>query len=211
MEFNKVIYHGECHCLVGNGNVEDDRCLKRFFTVNHLFDYKPKVAVCSSYLRLLIHNETYSQKHDWYNSIPTNIIGIILLEASYKIEHREKLITDSDFYKRGLYRQTRFIGDIYMGYSLCERPHITTHISMIDAIRILVDMRYIGQDNDFYTKFIYELNRYLRDIEGYKKYKANALKVKSLLYKIKQTSGDEFHSNLIELTLFINNLITNEK
>lgn len=187
----EIILHDECNCLISNG-IFDDKCIKRYFRVLDLNDFKHKyIGFCNEYLRLRIRKaQVEFEKKYYYDShvrIAKDVIENELKNYCVNKNYEEHCLFTNNV-KDLLTSKIHFV--------ICENPFVYQVFSLQDAINLYLDFPYVSS----IEKKIYEtINNYLQNIQ-YIKYKTKYKKLIAMNNKIsKFILQDERETFMLEL------------
>ena len=176
------IYHGDCECYLHD-------CISRSFVVYDVFhNNNLRIKVCNTYLRLLIQEEQY--KRTGYRLPHVEVIrGIInnyIPIRSYRSHQRKSNIKE-----------------IYISSTVCNRPYISTDISLLDAISCVIEShdnrsRWNKPHDDLIYSIIHELNKICEYYLKYAKYKSDHTQVKSIMKKLSLRNKHYFTKEELE-------------
>ncbi len=187
-----VVYHQECSCLFSNG-VEEDECLKRYYTVVDVENCTTKtIAICNETIRLKI-----AQKKAEYLIKDKAVIyyinnRVLLVESiiediisKYVCTTSITPVNDNDIFNR------------VISVKICERPYMYRYIPMKDAMEMSMNYNHYVSES-----VIRELKSYLSN-HLYKKYKTKYKKALSLINRLNRCYGEQKELVMNEILLSI--------
>ena len=140
----ETVFYDKCHHF-GNDNIENDKCLKRYFDITEAHsDIVKRLIVCNEFIRLKISstniqsviNNKYGESIYFDRANYRHIIDDMVHEV-FPPKHPLSCMETN---------MHRSIMNPVFDYVICERPYLMRGISLNDALRLILDY---GWDNVF--------------------------------------------------------------
>ncbi|NMB81509.1 MAG: hypothetical protein GYA14_06795 [Ignavibacteria bacterium] len=143
----ETVFYDKCHHF-GNDNIENDKCLKRYFDITEAHsDIVKRLIVCNEFIRLKISstniqsviNNKYGESIYFDRANYRHIIDDIVHEV-FPPKHPLSCMETN---------MHRSIMNPVFDYVICERPYLMRGISLNDALRLILDYGWDNVNREF--------------------------------------------------------------